>query len=286
MSIVLVTGTPGAGKTLWAVQQVCEKYLDQGRRIFHNIDGFAPPDPKGLVERIEDDEIENWPDYPEHSVFVFDECQRQFPRRNPMSQVPRYISGFETHRHQGMDFLLITQGPMLIDTHIHPLVERHVHLYRPFGLSRSSIFTWNTVNPTPNPRQSRITAQKRNFRFPKRYFGVYKSATQHTVERRIPWMLVLALPALAGLLGLAVLVTKATFGDMAGGGQLVEAVEGPQVVAAPPPPCLIVLRAVGARFWVSDGVSRFLLPSERVRELLAGRPLRDADGRSWGLCAA
>jgi zona occludens toxin len=184
MSIVLVTGTPGAGKTLYAVKTLLEDLIPSGRRIYTNINGFQT-DAKNVT--ICDDEMPyKWMDEDDDAIFVFDEVQHQYGTRNGAAKVPPYISAFETHRHHGFDFYLITQGPSLIDRHLWPLVERHVHMYRAFGLKRSSKFEWNAVNPSPNPAQTRTNAEKRNFSFPAKYFEHYKSASTHTVKSRFP----------------------------------------------------------------------------------------------------
>lgn len=191
MSIVLVTGTPGAGKTLYTVKMLIEDLLPTGRQIFCNIAGLNI-DAENL--HICDDTTPlDWMDFPNGSIFIFDEVQRQYPPRNTMAKVPPHIQAFETHRHHGFDFYLITQGPRLIDRHLHDLVERHVHLYRAFGLSRSSIFEWNGINLQPNPAQTRLTAQRKNFMFPKKYFKSYKSSSDHTIKARPPWRLLVIL---------------------------------------------------------------------------------------------
>jgi len=187
MPITLVTGTPGAGKTLFAVKKVIEELIPTGRKIYVNINGFTHDSPNVVV--VGDEAPKEWMKYPDGGFFVFDEVQRQYPHKNSMTKTPDYISGYETHRHRGMDFIFITQGPYLIDRHLHPLIDHHYHIYRPFGFKRSTILEWQGVNPTPAPLQSRTNAAVRNFSFPKKYFDHYKSATIHTVQRRIPWKL-------------------------------------------------------------------------------------------------
>ena len=218
MSIHLVTGTPGAGKTLYVVKKMIEELVPSGRKIIHNINGLnIEGKTPGQIVSIEGDDnaVTTWPDCEDGCIFIFDEVQRQFTVRNPAAKVPRYISEFETHRHRGFDFYLITQGPQLIDRHIHPLVETHTHLYRPYGLTRSRIFMWNSINPTPNPKQSRLTSQSRNFMFPKKYYAAYKSSVQHTIKARPPWLLLAGVP-----IGVAVIVSagfyvRSSFMDMA-----------------------------------------------------------------------
>lgn len=288
MSINLVTGTPGAGKTLYVVRELVEHLLPQNRPIFHNINNLdlsAIGLSSDNVHKMPDEGVRNWFQFPEHSVFVFDECQRDFPPRNPMSAVPQYISEFETHRHKGMDFYLITQGPQLIDRHLHPLVENHIHLYRPFGLKRSTVFKWNTVNHSPNPKQSRLTSQTRNFSFPKKYFAAYKSATQHTIAARPPWVLLLAVPALIILVVGAILGFRSYMFDKMAITKAEEMVDVAQVHEVPAldqmipsalvnttlaSPCASIVSVTGGRVRYIAGGVRGMAEGDQARLLLSG----------------
>lgn len=194
MPITLITGTPGAGKTLYAVKMLIEQYLPTGRQIYTNINGLDVGNDN--VHVLPEDGPMTWMSYPDGSLFFFDEVQTQYPFKNSMSKTPDYIKAYETHRHRGMDFVFITQGPYLLDRHLHPLIDRHMHVYRPFGLKRSTVLEWNGVNPNPAPAQSRSNALVKNFSFPKKYFDYYKSATVHTVKMRWPVKLIVVLFAL------------------------------------------------------------------------------------------
>lgn len=202
MPITLVTGTPGAGKTLFVVKELIEKLSKDGRPIYHNITGLdlvalakMKVNPFNIFY-CGDDGPYNWPEYDPGCIFIFDEVQQQYPPRNPSSKTPEYLAGLETHRKKGHDFWMITQHPSLIDNHVKRLASRHFHLYRPFGLARSTLFEWQGVNSEPNPRQSRSNAATNGFSFPKNYFKAYHSAEIHTVKARIPWRLVAIVVAL------------------------------------------------------------------------------------------
>jgi zona occludens toxin len=135
MAITLVTGKPGAGKTLWALGEVLAA-VRAGRVVFCNVDGLDPS-VGALPVGDSGDAVADaraWETLPDGALIVLDECQRAFPPRNSMAAVPAYISGFETHRHRALDFVLITQGPRLIDRHLHDLIDRHVHLFRVWGM--------------------------------------------------------------------------------------------------------------------------------------------------------
>jgi zona occludens toxin len=207
MSISLVTGTPGAGKTLFMIKKLIEELLHDDRTIVHNITGLQLDHPNLVYSMPYGDIPHHWQQFPDGCVFIFDEVQREWPIRNPSAPVPPYISALEVHRHRGFDFWLITQSPMFIDVHVRKLCDRHFHLYRPFGLSRSTLFEWQSVNPDPNPKGTRANSNTSNFSFPSKYFTAYKSSTIHTVKRRIPWRLVIiasvmfSVVAVVGVLG-------------------------------------------------------------------------------------
>lgn len=232
MAVVLITGRPGAGKTLSAVKMLIEEVLPTGRQVFADIDGL---DYEGLgVARlvpIGEDSVQacqKWHTVPEGSVVFIDECQRVFPVRNPASKVPEWVSEFETHRHKGLDVYLITQGPRLIDRHIHDLIDRHIHLYRAFGLKRSTRYEWNGVNTSPDPTQDGDNAAKQNFTFPAKYFAFYKSASMHTAKARLPWKPLLTL---ALMVPLFVFLMAYLFGRLAGGAGAVDVASGGDVAA-------------------------------------------------------
>lgn len=206
MGVWLYTGLPGAGKTLCVVREIIEQILKPGP------DGSVPPvyaDIDGLdydrlgVKRLvpEDctsrdgaiDHCRKWYEVEDGAYIVIDECQRVFPVRNSAAAVPRYVSEFETHRHHGFNVLLITQGPNLIDKHVRTLVERHVHLKRTFGLSRSLRVEWPQCEESPQSSFAIRRGVASTFKFPAKYYGVYKSATIHNQQRRVPWKLLLTL---------------------------------------------------------------------------------------------
>lgn len=252
MAVVLITGRPGAGKTLSAVKMLIDESLPSGRLVYADIDGLEfdklgvkrlhnrASCPAAILEWVPEEvkrdpgedrpgqsAAENWWQLPEGSCIYLDECQRVFPVRNPASRVPVHVSEFETHRHKGYDVFLITQGPRLIDRHIHDLVDRHVHLYRAFGLARSTRYEWNGINTSPDPEQGKDNASKANFSFPAKYFSFYKSASVHTVKKRIPWAPILML---AGSVPVFAFLMFFIFGRLTGGAEASPQIEGREVV--------------------------------------------------------
>lgn len=201
MAIYLITGSPGAGKTLYAVKTIVEKLLKENRPVFSDIAGLDHVTLGTFELKSPDGEptARHWQTVPDGAILVLDEVQRAFPPRNPASKVPDYIQAFETHRHRGIDLYLLTQHPRLIDGHIKPLVERHYHLHRSYGLKRSTILQWEGVSDDPSPSNSSANAAREAFSFPAKMFKYYRSASLHTHKPKLP-VKALAYVAIAGLM--------------------------------------------------------------------------------------
>jgi len=158
--IYLITGVPGSGKTLYAVSTLVQKLAaekivgkdgkETTRRVV--VDGIpdlvmphemmAPlPEPDtftvvngggpkvGDLQPREGNGVWNWYEWCKPGdVIVIDEVQRHWRPRGMGSKVPPEIAALETHRHKGVDFVIVTQNPMLIDGNARRLVGRaHPH---------------------------------------------------------------------------------------------------------------------------------------------------------------
>lgn len=175
--ITLITGTPGAGKTLRCVEILAElRNADdpkvRNRLIFSNINGLD--DSIGAVASFDP---MRWMDLPEGSLIVVDECQDFWPSRPSGSKRPDSIVALNKHRHRGIDLILLTQHPGLIDQDIRPLVGRHLHAYRPRNLPHSVWYEWSTCELYPQPKLKPIP-EKRTFN--KEIFALYKSTVEDT----------------------------------------------------------------------------------------------------------
>lgn len=209
MGIWLYTGLPGAGKTLCVVKELVEQILkpdSSGNHptVYADIKGLeyeklgvrrlVPEDCEDQKEAVE--HCRKWYDVEDGSYVIIDECQRVFPVRNAASHVPRHVSEFETHRHKGLNILLITQGPNLIDKHVRTLVERHTHLKRIFGGSSSIRLEWPRCEEQLSTTAAYKSAMRSRFKFPEKYFALYKSANVHVQHQRYPVKLLITLAVL------------------------------------------------------------------------------------------
>lgn len=193
--ITLITGAPGSGKSAALVSLLFEDIKD--RVIYVN----GIPDLKIPHEVLEDPQ--NWHNaVPDGAVVVIDEVQRVWRPRGPGQKVPDHIAMLETHRHRGLDFYVITQGPNLVDSNVRALVGRHVHL-REMGVMGRWWYEWPEC--ADNCRTSWKNAPiKKRYRLNKKIFDKYKSASIHVKPiRSFPKVLILLLVAIIGCLYLA-----------------------------------------------------------------------------------
>lgn len=197
--ITVLTGTPGAGKSAQLVAWLVE-YEKEGRPIY--VAGVPDLDIKHEVMG----DPEKWHEpgqVPDGALLVFDEAQKLWRPRPSGSRVPAHIEALETHRHRGIDWIVVTQGPNLIDANVRALVGRHVHLID-MGILGRRWYEWPHI---ADPLTYKSAPIKKGYKLPKHVFGKYKSASIHNKPRRsIPPAVVVAGVALVGtavLVGLA-----------------------------------------------------------------------------------
>ena len=181
--IYLFTGAIGASKTLNAIKFVCEQTQFKNRPVYYfNIRELNLP--WNSLDSI--DQVKTWFDLPEGSVIFLDECQDIFPPRKVGAAVPTHVSKMNTSRHGGYDFILVTQHPRLIDTAVRQLVNQHIHIERRFGQNRAHHYRWEKTVSDVDDYHKRKEALHTKVALDKKYFGVYKSAEQHTVKNSVP----------------------------------------------------------------------------------------------------
>lgn len=205
--ITLLTGSPGGGKSLYAVSKLIPQYLKEGRTVYTNINGlcyYSEVSIHGQIVRknlikVKDDlpvwekvlplpDDLDWRSLPAGSVVIYDEAQQFFPAsgRTGLSNDGRIVD-LDTHRHKGYDLIYITQHPTLLDSHIRKFVSHHIHLYRKMGAKRSILYEWNHCVSSPEHIIGDTEAFLRsNFSFNKNDFSFYKSSEIHTAKFRLP----------------------------------------------------------------------------------------------------
>ena len=185
----IVTGLPGASKTLHTIQHVEEFRKKTGRPVYYA--GI-----KDLKLPWEEIDPTKWMETPEGSVIVIDEAQQVF-RPSSVNKDPQpWITGLETIRHGGRNMVLVTQQPMLLHSNVRRLAGKHWHIVRHFGSHSATMHEFDGVRENCSKSAGRSDSQKHVLRFPKEVFNWYKSAEVHTVKRSIPmrvWVLVVLL---------------------------------------------------------------------------------------------
>jgi zona occludens toxin (predicted ATPase) len=193
MAITLITGVPGAGKTLLAIKAIYDQVQknnnpktkpEDRRPIYTDIEGI---DFGGDVDFYDGD----WRELPDGSLVVFDEIHRRWPAtgRSGMSN-DETCSQLDMHRHRGFDFYLITQWPTKLHFEARTNVNHHKHLVRLSGSKSATVYTWQQAQGSPDSRESKDVADTEAFLYPKHLFKHYKSATIHTHKLKIPKKLI------------------------------------------------------------------------------------------------
>lgn len=207
--IILQTGVPGSGKTSSIVNMLM---TDESYTHFTDKDGVKKKRPlfvngihelKIEHEELSDEQIKSQPfqDFlPYGSLVIIDEAQRLMGTRSAASKVPPFIEALATHRHHGLDIVLITQHPSFLDSFVRRLVQRHMHVsIKPVG---RKLYEWNECVDQPDSSVNIAKAIERTFVVPKKTFGMYKSAEVHTKpKRRIPKSLIFVILFIPILIG-------------------------------------------------------------------------------------
>ena len=183
--ITLITGAPGSGKSLILVDEFLREAKEQNRKIIADgiPDLVIDHEPAQTVDKwtkqVEDASSQDGKkllfDFPQGALVVIDECQRVFRPRKAGANVPAEVAAFETHRHQGLDFILITQHPGLLDSNVRRLVGRHLHI-RDVGFLGRWVYEWPEAT---DPDHFKTALVKRKWKLPKKSFDLYKSSSLH-----------------------------------------------------------------------------------------------------------
>lgn len=247
--LYLYTGVPGAGKTLYAVSNLVKRKDFKDRPIF--VDGIKDLDHDKInyFDIPEGESIQTWPKWaPPGAIIVVDECQRIFRPRPSGSKVPDYVAELETHRHRGLDFILITQHPRLIDINLRELIEHHTHLGKTnLGLRRKMEWTTGGAKD-PGSRANIKEALISVYRLDKSVYGLYKSAEVHTKIRTKKSKLLMLFPLALCLVGYGIWSFTDFWGKFSGEGEKAKTASATQTDQAQTQPS-----AVSASEPVSNG---------------------------------
>lgn len=225
--ITVITGTPGAGKTLYAIAKLLlpligttvKKTNDNGdqvelpRTIYTNINGLqVEHELIGAGGEWAQGKTKDWEFQPlpgttgnglrdwhtwaqPGSVIIYDEFQKVWPPRPNGAPVPPDLQALDTHRHMGVDIILISQTPNNFDRHIAGLAGRHLHVRRFGNMGLTIVYEWDHLSRTL--MYSKAIA-KSPWKYDKKVFKLYKSAELHTKQpRKLPAHLFLVAIALA-----------------------------------------------------------------------------------------
>jgi zona occludens toxin len=192
--ITLITGTPGAGKSAYAVWHEIRTADANGRLIYCcGIPRLKIPTVEWTYEQAS-----NWavkkPDVfdnetgellppllenvKEGSLIVIDECQELWRNGSSSARdVPLDISYLEKHRHHGLDFVILTQHPDLVHSNVRRLVGKHIHIRKtPLGMYLYEFSEWCAH---PETRGGRDNSSRRRYSLNKNAFSLYESASLH-----------------------------------------------------------------------------------------------------------
>ena len=294
MSITLVTGVPGSGKSVLAMTIMLEK-MEEGRPLFvHGVPDLSlehtrvicssptcdvcPQPPVYPIEPVlvsssdfdswsadaqssyENDYLEEKQFYerelkkynvlksefdkylladdwniwaPDGALIFYDEVQNVYRPRSSSSKVPHSVSAFETHRHKGIDFYLVTQSPLLFDGNIRRLVGRHIHL-RPTWAGR---YQYEFPECNDNTR-SLGSGVKSKYKLNKDVFKLYTSSSLHTKQSRSIPFIAYFFVFVIFLLGLLAFRLNTRFNPSLSPSQNVIQTSDDLSLVSPPPPIL------------------------------------------------
>ena len=245
--ITVITGTPGAGKTLYTIEKLLQPlvgatitYTDSNgdevtapRTIYTNINGLLLDHEK--IDGGDNLGLRDWHKWAKPgAVIVFDEVQRHWVPRANGSKVPDDIQALETHRHMGVDFIIITQNVLLVDRNIHALAGRHLHVRRLAGTHMAIVYEWDHVSRALLYAKS---LTKSPWRYSSKVFKLYKSAEVHTKQpRKLPGAVWFILAAILGTSVLGPTVYARLNERISGGKPPAEASTPPSKIGAPSGP--------------------------------------------------
>lgn len=213
--IIILTATPGCGKTNHAVWSHIKPAVETGRIVYvcgipelkiphieisqKQLNTWAHRSPVDPTKPEGKQKLDN---FVEGSLIVVDEAAYPWPAIE-LKDPPEHIKYLSQHRKHGLDFLVITQSPKFVHPFVLENADRHIHLSQEWSGSKS--YEWSEYCVNPKLKTNRTNAVKKPYRLEKKAFELYYSASLHVEKpkRAIPKMvyaaifLLFAVPAMA-----------------------------------------------------------------------------------------
>jgi hypothetical protein len=241
--IEMLEGVPGSGKSYYAVSERLLKWVRAGRRVYVFVDGFYL-DRLALFEGVEltvlQQQITLWQSGEEvkagllevepGSAVLIDEVQTVFRSKDKTD--PQLLRWLETHRHRGIDLVLMCQQYGQVTLGVNRLVEATTKFRR---LDRFGLKNRYQASVRGNPEELEVIRMFSGKYEPKLY-AYYSSYASASVRETARGGSMLKSPTLIiGILGLLVAVAWFAFGGWLSG---VKPVPAASVSTLPTPPLL------------------------------------------------
>ncbi len=186
--IIILTATPGCGKTNHAVWSHIKPAVENERIVY--VCGI--PDLKLMHIKLSIAKLNTWaertpidPDEPEGkqklnnitegSLIVVDEAAYPWPAID-LKDPPEYIKYLSQHRKHGLDFLVITQSPKFVHPFVLENADRHIHLSQEWSGNKQ--YEWSEYCANPKLKTNRVNAVKKPYKLEKKAFELYYSASR------------------------------------------------------------------------------------------------------------
>ena len=242
--IEMLEGVPGSGKSYYAVSERLLKWVRTGRRVYVFVDGFYL-DRLALFEGVElgvlEQQITLWQsgeevkagllDVEPGSAVLIDEVQTVFRSKDKTD--PQLLRWLETHRHRGIDLVLMCQQYGQVTLGVNRLVEATTKFRR---LDRFGLKNRYQASLRGNPEELEVIRMFSGKYEPKLY-AYYSSYSSASVRETARGGSMLKSPTLIiGALGLVVAIAWFAFGGWLSGVKPVPAATISTIPASPPLP--------------------------------------------------
>ena len=248
----MLEGVPGSGKSYYAVSERLLKWVRAGRRVYVFVDGFYL-DRLALFEGVEmavlETQITLWHSGEDvkagllqvepGSAVLIDEVQTVFRSKDKTD--PALLRWLETHRHRGIDLVLMCQQYGQVTLGVNRLVEATTKFRR---LDRFGLKNRYQASVRGNPEELDVIRMFSGKYEPKLY-AYYSSYSSATVRETARGGSILKSPTLlVGGLGLVVAVGWFAFGGWLSGAKPAPAALSSKLPPPPPLPAFPVSQPV------------------------------------------